>query len=277
MNLEGNKDAQRARKRVRFADQPKNVPVQLPPLTAGHGLKDARKEGLIIDEAGSVRASMAEFGEHVLTDDFTGGVDITTAEGPLTGFFRTETAVLQPHASPRSFEPHIQLTGTSMGIDQNPSSLGGNNVEGKTSLAIVPYTGQGSHRLLSPSVEEQYDAFSILHTAAGPHHMSQAFRGLPGGVRLAESSISSESSGSQEGGSRLLARFNDQRGRERRSKWMIVSAEQVKHTAEKLRDQAEKNKVLESAIEGHKRERILIYDAAMKQVLVFVFVVFSQT
>ncbi|CAM9152087.1 unnamed protein product [Hapterophycus canaliculatus] len=84
-------------------------------------------------------------------------------------------------------------------------------------------------------------------------------------MRPGESSISSGRSGSQLGGSTLQARSHARGRQERRSKWMIVSAEQVNGTAEKLRDQAEQNKLLESTIESHKRERVRIYDAAMKQ------------
>ena len=42
--------------------------------------------------------------------------------------------------------------------------------------------------------------------------------------------------------------------------WMVVPAEQIKQ-------QEETTKALEDKVKGHKRERVLIYDAAMKQVV----------
>ncbi|CAN0259132.1 unnamed protein product, partial [Ectocarpus sp. 13 AM-2016] len=64
----------------------------------------------------------------------------------------------------------------------------------------------------------------------------------------------------------VLPPLNVEGGKERhQSKWMIVSKEQVEQSTEKMRDQAEKNKALETTVKSHKRERVLIYDAAMKQ------------
>ncbi|CAM9795518.1 unnamed protein product [Scytosiphon promiscuus] len=265
MNIESRK-TQRARKKVRFADQQQSTFFQQASIILGHGLRDESKQGRIIDESGSFfRASNSELGEDLSMDDSTGGVGITAEEAPLTAAFRKETAVLQPHRRSSSFRQSAQLTGTDLGIRQNRSSLPTDNNEGTTSLEIVPYTGQGSHRLLHLTPDKQNNGFSVLHNLAWPHFVSQDVRDMSGSVRRGESGISAGSLRPQYGGPMLVARSNVRGVEERRSNWMIVSAEQVEHTAEKLRHQAEKNKVLESAIEDHKRERILIYDAAMKQ------------
>ncbi|CAM9308136.1 unnamed protein product [Ectocarpus fasciculatus] len=133
------------------------------------------------------------------------------------------------------------------------------------SLAIVPYSGGGAaeqppcHRLFTLLEEYNGSDAQVLRGAALPHG---SFGGLPRSTRLEEGNDLPASSGTQLGP--VLPPSNIEGGQEHQSKWMIVSKEQVEQTAEKMRDQAEKNKALETTVKSHKRERVLIYDAAMK-------------
>ncbi|CAM9176054.1 unnamed protein product [Ectocarpus sp. 6 AP-2014] len=136
------------------------------------------------------------------------------------------------------------------------------------SLAIVPYSGGGAaeqppcHRLFTLLEECSGSDAQVLRGAALPHG---SFGGLPRNTRkLEEGNVLPAGSGTQLGPA--LPPLNVEGGKERhQSKWMIVSKEQVEQTAEKMRDQAEKNKALETTVKSHKSERVLIYDAAMKQ------------
>lgn len=62
------------------------------------------------------------------------------------------------------------------------------------------------------------------------------------------------------------------RGRRQRTQWVVISAEQAEQAARRLRLETEKTKVLESTVQKHKRERIKIFDAAMKQASIFVYI-----
>lgn len=53
---------------------------------------------------------------------------------------------------------------------------------------------------------------------------------------------------------------------EQRPEWVVVSVAQAEQAARRLRDQVNKTKELEVTVKKHKRERVLLYDAAMKQV-----------
>ena len=53
---------------------------------------------------------------------------------------------------------------------------------------------------------------------------------------------------------------------DQRPDWVVVPVAQAEQAARKLRDQVNKTKELEVAVKKHKRERVLLYDAAMKQV-----------
>lgn len=57
----------------------------------------------------------------------------------------------------------------------------------------------------------------------------------------------------------------------RPSEWVVMSAAQVAETARKLELETEKNKALESTIQEQRRDRVIIYNAAMKHVRQFRF------
>lgn len=140
---------------------------------------------------------------------------------------------------------------------------------GKPSLEIVPYIARRGVHLPDPQL------FTLLPKEynPGPTLDPQVLRAsaLPRQVLLREScdlprGVRSEKSDDSQLGS-VLPRANIERDQEeQRSKWMIVSAEQVEQTAKKLCEQAQTIKRLETTVKSHKRERLRIYDAAMKQV-----------
>ncbi|CAB1114152.1 unnamed protein product [Ectocarpus sp. CCAP 1310/34] len=141
------------------------------------------------------------------------------------------------------------------------------SARGMQSLAIVPYSGGGAagqppcHHLFALLEECSGSHAQVLRDAALPHG---SFGGLPTNTRLEKGNGLPAGSGTQLGP--VLSPLNVEGGKEHyQSKWMIVSKEQVEQTAKKMRDQAEKNKALETTVKSHKRERVLIYDAAMKQ------------
>lgn len=166
-----------------------------------------------------------------------------------------------------SLGPEDQEDIKSQACGQDPASRDESGARGMQSLAIVPYSGGGAaeqppcHRLFTLLEEYSGSDAQVLRGAALPHG---SFGGLTRSTRLEEGNVLPASSGTQLGP--VLPPLNVEGGQEHQSKWMIVSKEQVEQTAEKMRDQAEKNKALETTVKSHKRERVLIYDAAMKQV-----------
>lgn len=63
----------------------------------------------------------------------------------------------------------------------------------------------------------------------------------------------------------------------RPSEWVVMSAAQVAQTARKLELETERSKALESTIQKQRRDRVIIYNAAMKQVRHFRFGILSHT
>lgn len=78
--------------------------------------------------------------------------------------------------------------------------------------------------------------------------------------------IGSDCSGSRPEMSPATATATMPQNPEQRPGWVVLSAAQAEQAARKLRDQLNKTKELEGTVKKHKRERVLLYDAAMKQV-----------
>lgn len=154
------------------------------------------------------------------------------------------------------------------------TSVGEGYVTCKRSLAIVPYVGsqplqcQPFNFMFKEQRDPPFDPVPI------PLHVLLRERSTP--ELLARTNINSSLAGclnekgrhTNPANSRLLcgtkvSRMN--RDQEQQS-WVVVSAQQAEQAAGKLRDEVAKNKALESTVKRHKRERVLIYDAAMKQV-----------
>lgn len=173
------------------------------------------------------------------------------------------------------------------------------NVKRETSLAIVPYInpqekwgscgGDGAvkmpeHPLFDFTFEEQqglsFDPPSmvrptqvlpfgaIVRDARSPSPTAGMSSKLRRSLVVDGGRVSKTSSRSGSLRGQLVAAQNAGRAREQRnrSEWVVLSAEQVEEAAKKLHEETEKNKTLESVVGKHKRDRVLIYDAAMKQV-----------
>ena len=147
---------------------------------------------------------------------------------------------------------------------------GGSTIEQESSLAIVPYTG-GRH--LQAGCEMPGLRCRLFNLTSNDQ---RGIRFAPTSSPVTASTADILSSGGREVSSDLAETRSLKRGfnssssnslrQEERPEWVVVSAEQAEHAARKLRSENEKNKTLQARLERHKRDRVLIYDAAMKQV-----------
>lgn len=69
----------------------------------------------------------------------------------------------------------------------------------------------------------------------------------------------------QDGRNPAAALNTDRDHGDRSADWVVISTEQAEQAARKLQLEAERNRVLENTIKKHKKERVIIFDAAMKQ------------
>lgn len=168
-------------------------------------------------------------------------------------------------------------TGTTVEPVHRAISLGGYSAKHDTSLAIVPYTGhqqlagrdvaghQSEHRLHTLISEEQRQFPFDSVARSLPFHVNVRGSDPPSdlvGQSVLPRQLNAEDSASASGCSGVLI---DSRV-EHRQEWVVMSSEQVEQVAKKLREKADQNKQLLSTMKRHKRERVLIYDAAMKEV-----------
>lgn len=201
----------------------------------------------------------------------TAANDVDTPSG--CGSSSGSITVLQAHL-PASLETKPQKPNHGAVVTVDPL-----HDPSKSSQEIVPYIAPRRVHLPDPRLAtllpKEYNNTSpifdrqVLRASDLPRRvLLRDSYDLPRGVRFEESGTSHRGP--------VLPRANIGEGqKEQQSKWMIVSAEQVEQTAKKLREQAEENKGLEAAVQSHKRERVLIYDAAMKQVRVAQYVKYA--
>lgn len=219
----------------------------------------------------------------VRQDDGEGGPTALRSPHPTT--YRGATAT----ATPQQQTPKTRAT-VADSMHAGVSRRENNSVASESSREIVLYTG-GQHlptdqcgaAQVSPVelvnftfTAKKHSPFNPLacpttsvplHSSrneAGPRGDGAAASSVPIGFSVGESTPTSFSLGSRGG---PVDRLDAARAWEgQRPEWVVISAEKAKQAAQKLRDEADKNRVLESTIKKHNRERVLIYDAAMKQV-----------
>lgn len=137
---------------------------------------------------------------------------------------------------------------------QNVTPPRGPTVGSENSLAMVPYTG-GPHLA---GRETQRLPFR--------HRLSNLTPDDQQGLRFdAFNSNGKETSMNMMVVSSLKRSANtpDQGGQ---TQWVVMSKEKAEEAAKKLQNETDKSKTLQAKLEKHKRDRVLIYNAAMKQV-----------
>lgn len=219
----------------------------------------------------------------VRQDDGEGGSTALRSPHPTT--YRGATAT----GTPQQQTPKTRAT-VAESIHAGVPRRENNSVARESSRAIVLYTG-GQHlptdqcgaARVSPHelVNFTFTAQNVspfnplarpttsvpLHSSrneARPRRAGAAASSVPIGFSEGESTTTSVSLGSRRGPVDRLDAVRAWEGQ--RPEWVVISAEKAEQAAQKLRDEADKNRVLESTIKKHNRERVLIYDAAMKQV-----------
>lgn len=179
---------------------------------------------------------------------------------------------LSPHV-------HAHLTTSAVNPDQQtfsgmvqpshtePDRIGNDVVTG-SSLAIVPYTARDHHRVRLaacvplPKRNETSFRFAVRSTRLVPCKGGE--NGPLTRLKWHENGSTSVSSGPFSGPN--VTSLGHKKETIQVQECVILSTEQIAYAASKLHEEAEKNKALEATIANYKRERVLIYDAAMKQV-----------
>lgn len=160
----------------------------------------------------------------------------------------------------------------------------GNRVKCGSSRAIVPYIGDGECAALQlPKSQELYHFFyegresnipgfdPVFSRLLATHPPSVVGEGDPSincqstALDLAVYSSASGYPGSHPGTPPATATM-PQSPEQRPENWVVLSAAQAEQAARNLRDQVRKTKELEGTVKKHERERVLLYDAVMKQV-----------
>lgn len=158
----------------------------------------------------------------------------------------------------------------------------GSRVRCESSRAIVPYMGGGDPEKLPkrqlynfiyedhPGSNTGFDpVVSRLSALPPPSLGSDAGPSTncpPSALNLTTYRSAPDCSGSHPETSPAAETATMPRNPEQRPDWVVVSAAQAEQAARKLRAQVNKTKELEVTVKKHKRERVLLYDAAMKQV-----------
>ena len=175
-----------------------------------------------------------------------------------------------------------KLRTTTLGPCDGAIFARGSRVRCEDSRAIVPYIGGEEtaqlpkRQLYSLIFEDHHDKITgfdpvvsrlsalpppSLGNEAGPSTNCPS-----SDLNLTTYRIGSDCSGSHPEISPSTATATMPQNPEQRPGWVVVSAAQAEQAARKLRDQLNKTKELEVTVKKHKRERVLLYDAAMKQV-----------
>lgn len=160
----------------------------------------------------------------------------------------------------------------------------GNRVKCESSRAIVPYIGNGEYATLQlPKRQQLYNFIyegrdnstpgfdPVISRISASHPPSLVSEGGPStncqstALDLATYSSASDCPGSYPVIPPATATMPHD-PEQRPDSWVVLSAAQAEQAAQKLRDQVQKTKELEGTVKRHKRERVLLYDAAMKQV-----------
>lgn len=157
----------------------------------------------------------------------------------------------------------------------------GRRVTCESSRAIVPYTGGEGAAAQLPKRQQYSFTYEDHHSnSTGFDPVLSCLSALPPTSLVSEAgpsvnspsrawdlttfSSASNCSGSHPGTPPETASMPQ--NPEQRPDWVVVSVAQAEQAARKLRDQVNKTNELEVTVKKHKRERVLLYDAAMKQV-----------
>lgn len=138
---------------------------------------------------------------------------------------------------------------------QNVTPPRGPTVGSENSLAMVPYTG-GSH----------FKAGRETKRLLFRHRLSNLTPDDQQGLRF-DTFNSNEKETSMNmmvvSSSKRSVNTPDQGGQ---SQWVVMSKEKAEEAVKKLQNETRKNETLQAKLEKHKHDRVLIYNAAMKQV-----------
>lgn len=192
------------------------------------------------------------------------------------------------HSAPRDMEamttmaPHHvnKLRTTALDPCDDATFARGSRVTCESSRAIVPYIGgegisQLPKRQLYSFIYDDYHSTItgfdpvVSRLLALPPPALGSEVGPPTNCPSRAPNLTTRSSSSDCSGSHPRtppATATMPQNPDQRPDWVVVPVAQAEQAARKLRDQVNKTKELEVAVKKHKRERVLLYDAAMKQV-----------